>query len=176
MAKVDVGFREFFPQTVDALDGDGLLLVSVDAQGRPNVMTIGWGAVGTIWGRPMFVALVRHSRHTYSRLDQTGDFTVNLMPPDMGDDVAYCGDVSGREHDKFAERGLALVPGSKVKAPVIGQALLQYECRTVQKTDVVPDNFAPAILARYYPEGDFHRIFFGEILATHAEEGFGAGE
>ncbi|MHB1006423.1 MAG: flavin reductase family protein [Chloroflexota bacterium] len=175
MGKVEVDFRDFFAQTVDGLDGDGLLLVSVGSDGKPNVMTIGWGTVGTIWGRPIFVALVRPSRYTYDLMEQTGDFTVNLLPTDLGDAVAYCGDVSGRDHDKFAEQGLTLAPAQKVKAPVVAQALLQYECRTVEKTDMMSATVDPAIVRRFYSQGNYHRVYFGEILSVRAEEGFGQG-
>ena len=105
-------------------------------------------------------------------MEQTGEFTVNLLPPDMAEDVAFCGEQSGRDYDKFAERDLTTSPASKVKAPLIDQALLQFECRTVQKTDVVPAAFDPAIIERFYSSGDFHRVYFGEIMAVHAEEGF----
>ena len=30
---------------------DGLLLVTAGADGKPNVMTIGWGTIGSIWSR-----------------------------------------------------------------------------------------------------------------------------
>lgn len=172
MAKVEVDYREVFSQTIDGLDGDGLLLVTQGADGRPNVMTIGWGFIGTAWRQPVFVALVRPSRHTYKMLEQNGDFTVNLMPADMGDTVAYVGEVSGRDHDKFAERGLVAVPATKVRAPVLERALLQYECRVVEKTDMVPAATDPAIVAKHYASGNFHRFFFGQILAVRAEEGF----
>jgi flavin reductase (DIM6/NTAB) family NADH-FMN oxidoreductase RutF len=172
VAKVDIDYRDVFARTIDGLDGGGLLLVTQGADGRPNVMTIGWGCVGTIWRRQIFVALVRPSRHTYKLLAENGDFTVNLMPLDLGETVAYCGEVSGREHDKFAERGLTLAPAAKVKAPVIEQALVQYECRTVQRSDVIPEAFDPAIVAKFYAKGDFHRVYFGEIVAVRAEEGF----
>ncbi len=173
MAKVDVDFRDVFPRTIDGLDGDGLLLVSQGANGKPNVMTIGWAAIGTIWRRQIFLALVRQSRHTHQLLEQNGDFTVNLMPADWGDAVAFCGDVSGREHDKFAEKGLKAVPAAKVRAPVIEQALVQYECRTVQKTDMNPANTDPAVVSRFYANGNFHTLYFGEIVAVRAEEGSG---
>lgn len=172
MAKVDVDFRQYFPQTVDGLDGDGLLLVSQGAGGRPNVMTIGWGTVGTIWDRPIFVALVRPSRHTHQLLEENGDFTVNLMPADASEAIAFCGQVSGRDQDKFAAQGLELEPSQEVKAPSLKQALLVYECRTVQKTEVDPATFDPAIKSRFYPQGNFHTIYFGQILACRAEEGF----
>lgn len=170
MAKVDVDIRDVFARTVDALEGDGLLLATQGNDGRPNIMTIGWGTVGTIWGRPVFVALVRPSRHSYALLDQNGDFTVNLLPPDRLEAMDFCGKESGRDQDKFAATGLTAEPAKKVKAPLVAEAVLQYECRTVQRTDVVPAAFDPAIVSRYYAKGDFHRVFFGEILAVRAEE------
>jgi flavin reductase (DIM6/NTAB) family NADH-FMN oxidoreductase RutF len=170
MAKVDVDSQHYFAQIRDELEGKGLLLVSISADGRPNAMAIGWGAVGWIWGKPIFMVLVRPSRYSAVLLDQTSDFTINLMPAEMADVILFCGSVSGRQHDKFAKSGLNPVPAQKVKAPVIEQALLQYECRVVQKTDVAPETFDRAIVDEHYRKGDFHHLYFGEILAVHAEE------
>ena len=47
-----------------------------------------------------------------------------------------------------------------------------WECQVVQHTGVVPENFAPEIIDQFYVGGDFHRIYFGEILRTLAEEYF----
>jgi flavin reductase (DIM6/NTAB) family NADH-FMN oxidoreductase RutF len=134
-------------------------------------MTIGWGTVGTIWDRPIFIALVRPSRYTHALMEETGEFTVNLLPIEDSETVAYVGEVSGREHDKFAERGLDLEPSTAVKVPSLARAELVYECRTVQKTEVDPATFAPAIASRFYPQGNYHTVYFGEIVACRAEEG-----
>ena len=48
----------------------GALLATVDNEGRPNVMTISWGSLGNIWHKPIFTALVRSSRHSYTCLEQ----------------------------------------------------------------------------------------------------------
>jgi len=65
------------------MDEEGLLLATTGTDGKPNVMTIGWGTIGSIWFRPMFVVLVRPSRHTYSRMEQVSDFTVNVLPREL---------------------------------------------------------------------------------------------
>ena len=36
-------------------------------------MAIGWGSIGRIWERPVFVAYVRSSRHTSSLIDVCGE-------------------------------------------------------------------------------------------------------
>ena len=45
MAKVPVRYTDYFALTVQRMREDGLLLVTADADGKPNVMTIGWGLI-----------------------------------------------------------------------------------------------------------------------------------
>jgi len=170
MAKKTIRYSDYLPQVLQLMRGDGLLLVSADAAGKPNVMTIGWGAVGSIWGRPMFIVLVRPSRHTYSRLEETGDFTVNVPPRELAAAANLCGTVSGRDHDKFKEAGLTLMPGRQVRSPVIAECVVHYECRTLHRNDIVPETLAQAVLDDAYAQGDFHRVYFGEIVAAYADE------
>jgi flavin reductase (DIM6/NTAB) family NADH-FMN oxidoreductase RutF len=166
--KVEVSYTDCLKETLDALRKPGLLLVSADASGKPNAMTIGWGTIGIIWGKPIFIVLVRPSRYTHGLIEQTEDFTVNVPSADMADVVAFCGSASGRDHDKFAEKGLIAVPGRKVKSPIIDQCVIHYECKVVHKNDVLKDNLASEITSSAYPRGDFHTIYFGEILSVYA--------
>lgn len=48
------------------------ILLTTQAEGKLNTMTIGWGTIGIEWGKPIFIAFVRESRHTRSMLDQCG--------------------------------------------------------------------------------------------------------
>ncbi len=170
MAKVRVRYTDFFAQTMQRIRDEGLLLVTQGADGKPNVMTIGWGTIGSIWSRPIFIVMVRPSRHTYSRLEEMSDFTVNVLPRELAAVASHCGAVSGRDHDKFTEMHLTPVPGREVRAPIIKECVLHYECRTVHRNDVVPDALAQAVREEAYPRGDFHRVYFGEIVATYADE------
>ena len=62
MAKVTIRYTDLFEQTIRRMREDGLLLVTAGANATPNVMTIGWGSIGSIWGRPSFLVLVRPYR------------------------------------------------------------------------------------------------------------------
>jgi flavin reductase (DIM6/NTAB) family NADH-FMN oxidoreductase RutF len=170
MAKVAVRYTDYFAQTIQRMGEDGLLLVTMGADGKPNVMTIGWGTMGSIWSRPVFVVLVRPSRHTYSRLEQVGEFTVNVPPRELAAAVNHCGTVSGRGHDKFQEMRLTPAPSREVRPPIIRECVVHYECRTLHRNDVVPEALAQAVREEAYPSGDFHRIYFGEIVAAYADE------
>jgi flavin reductase (DIM6/NTAB) family NADH-FMN oxidoreductase RutF len=170
MAKVRVRYTDLFAQTIQRMREDGLLLVSIGTDGRPNVMTIGWGTIGSIWSRPVFVVLVRPSRHTYSRLEQVSDFTVNVPPPGLAEAVSHCGTVSGRDHDKFQEMHLTPVPAREVRSPIIRECVVHYECRTLHRNDLVPNALAEAVREEFYASGNFHRVYFGEIVAAYADE------
>ena len=40
------------------------------AEGKSNSMTIAWGSLGFMWGKPVFTVMVRQSRHTYQLIEK----------------------------------------------------------------------------------------------------------
>jgi len=169
MSKERVAYDAFCEETIKIMTDPGLLLVSVDATGRANPMAIGWGTIGVIWGKPIFCVLVRPSRFTHRLIEQSGDFTVNVPTPDLREQVMYCGTYSGRDEDKFAKTGLTPTPSLFVRSPVIEECPVQYECKVVHKNEVLPANLNGEIRQSAYASGDYHTIYFGEILAVHAD-------
>jgi flavin reductase (DIM6/NTAB) family NADH-FMN oxidoreductase RutF len=170
MAKVLVPYTDYLALTIQRMQEDGLLLVTTGTDGKPNVMTIGWGTIGPIWARPIFVVLVRHSRHSYQLMEQVRDFTVNVPPRELAAAANLCGSTSGREHDKFQEAQLTPIPSREVRSPVVRECVVHYECRTVHRVDVAPDALVQSVREQSYRNGDFHRIYFGEIVACYADE------
>jgi flavin reductase (DIM6/NTAB) family NADH-FMN oxidoreductase RutF len=167
--RVDIRVVDAMPRTAEALVDPGVLLVSLDEHARPNGLTIGWAFIGPSWGKSIFVAMIRPSRHSYEMVERTGDFTVNVLPPgsEMEKAVSLWGTVSGRDHDKFAESGLLAAPSRLVRSPVVEQAVISYECRVLYKTDLAPEALPEAINRSAYPKGDHHRLYFAEIVACY---------
>ena len=169
MGKKAVDFQDHVAETIRALDESRVLMVSQGTSGIPNAMAIGWGSIGVIWRKSLFVVLVRPQRYTYKLVEETGEFTVNVLAPGFKEAVEYCGTVSGRDHDKFKEKQLTAIPSLNVAPPLIKEATLHFECRVVYKNDLVPSALAEPIPSLLYPKRDFHRVFFGEILACQRE-------
>ena len=169
MPKKKVDYVECLAETVEAFADGRVLLAAQGKEGPPNAMTIGWGVIGIIWGKPLFVVLVRPSRYTYGLIEEAGDFTVNVLPDELSDLGAYFGSVSGRDEDKFEEKSVTALPSDKVTAPIIGECVIHYECQVVHHNDVLPPELEESIKKQFYPSGDFHRIYFGEILACQRE-------
>lgn len=115
----------------------------------------------------MWVVLVRPSRYTYSLIEETGVFTVNVPTPEMNELVKICGTRSGRDMDKLA--GVETSMGQKVSCVTLDECPLVYECKVVHHNDVLPEILAPDIVSRSYPQGDFHRLYYGQIMGTFAE-------
>ncbi len=166
MREVSTDFTHYLKETFEVMVDMGALLVSGDEE-KSNVMTIGWGTAGIIWGKPIFVVLVRPSRYTYGLIEKIGEFTVNVPTAGMEDIVSFCGTVSGRNYNKFKEKNLTPLPSKKVKPPVIKECSISFECRVVHKNDVIPKELFPDISPEFYPQGDYHRVYFGEILEVY---------
>ena len=166
--KQPIKLFELWQETIDVLKREGLLLCSINSKGVSNVMTIGWMTGGEIWSKPIIIVLVRPSRWTYSRLTEVPEFTVNVLPPNLMDAVQYCGTASGRNSDKFAHTKLKPVPAQRVRANIIEQGVVHYECRVVHTNEVIPTNLVDDIKESAYKKGDYHRIYFGEVLAAYA--------
>jgi len=169
MAKKMVDYRECLAEMVEAFGEDRVLLVSQGNAGTPNAMAVGWGTAGVVWTRPVFIVLVRPSRFTYKLIEEAGEFTVNIVPPKLKEVVTYCGSVSGRDHNKFAENKLTAIPSAKIKVPIVRECILHFECRVVGRNDLVPSEMESSIIKKFYPKGDYHRVYFGEILACQKE-------
>ena len=129
-----------------------VVMVSVtDGQGHDNIITVAWA--GTICSDPPMLSVsVRPERHSYAMMKETGEFVVNLVTEELVYATDYCGVKSGRDVDKFREMKLTRLPGTQVKAPLIGESPVNLECKVTQ----------------VIPLGS-HDMFLAEIVAVHAD-------
>lgn len=135
-----------------------------------NAMTIGWGLIGSIWSRPIWQVMVRPSRFTFELLERENHFSVNVLPVSRQAAVQLCGTKSGRDCDKLAEAGLTVSPGDNRGTPLIDQSVISYECHVVHKNDFVPEQMVPDIREGNYPSGDFHRVYWGQVITAHVDK------
>ena len=162
-----IKFEEFAGETLAKLQDPGCLLVAAKKDGKCNVMTIGWGFVGVFWGMPVFLVAVRHSRFTHDFIEDGGEFTVNVPGEGLDKAASHCGEVSGREHDKFKECKLTLQKGKKVGTPVVKECKIHYECKVLYQLEAKPGDIPAEVKTRFYGKPDYHTLYFGKILAAY---------
>ncbi|MDD4070350.1 MAG: flavin reductase [Candidatus Izemoplasmatales bacterium] len=136
-----------------------------------NTMIIGWGGITVIWGRPIFLVLVRDSRATYDLIESSNEFTISVpLKKDFLREIAICGTKSLRDMDKFKECNFTPIKGRKIETPIISNMELHYECKVIYKQtldqSVVPD----IVKSRYYNQSANHTVYYGEILDQYLYE------
>lgn len=153
------------------LHRQGALLTVADEKGHENVMTISWGNIGFEWGRPVFTILVRRSRYTHKLLETAKEFTVSIpTSPELRKALVYAGTKSGADIDKFDTTELTRVKSNKVAVSHIKEADIIYECKIIYKHKLDPNGFVGDVNQTSYLEGDYHDIYYGEIVDLYTNE------
>jgi flavin reductase (DIM6/NTAB) family NADH-FMN oxidoreductase RutF len=145
--------------------------LSVKSADRINTMTIGWGAIGYIWQKPILLVAVRPSRYTYELIEKAGEFTVSFPATnELKKQLAIAGSKSGRDVDKFAACNLSAQTGRKVESPVIKEANIFFECKVVYKQAMNPADLDQSVKSKFYSQGDYHTLYFGEIVDCYSSK------
>ena len=117
-----------------------------------NLITVAWAGI-VCSAPPMLSISVRPERFSYQALTETREFTVNVPLASQAAIVDWCGVVSGRDHDKFAEKSLTPLRGSQVAAPLVEECPLNLECKV---KDII--------------KLGSHDMFLAEIVAVQVSE------
>ena len=149
------------------LKDGGLFLVAEGKDGKPNAMTIGWGFLGTMWAKPVFITAVRHSRHTYKLMEEAKSWTICIPAKGMEAALTYCGTKSGRDVDKLKECKFTAKKGD-LSTPYVEECPIHIECTTVFKTDMKPGQLEGGMEKELYKTKDFHMLYFGEVKGVYA--------
>lgn len=174
--KIQVNAFDYAGQICKAM-GKGILLTT-KSSGKVNTMTIGWGTLGIEWGKPIFIAFVRDSRHTKTMLDETGEFTVNIPVGNVDPKIlGYCGSKSGRNVDKIRELGLTLEESMVISVPGICELPLTLECKVIYRQEQELGAIQSDLMEKYYPQNvtdpdagrnrDHHIAYYGEIVNAY---------
>jgi flavin reductase (DIM6/NTAB) family NADH-FMN oxidoreductase RutF len=92
-------------------------------------MTVAWGSMGVMWGKPFAQVVVRPVRYTFEFMEQYDSFTLCAFPAEYRQTLLMLGTKSGRDGDKIAESGLTPVVSANVAAPGFAEAELIVELR-----------------------------------------------
>lgn len=132
-----------------------------------NAMTIGWGGMGTLWGRnrPVVTVYVAPKRFTHQFMEKSRYFTV-MQFSDINV-VQYMGKHSGRDGDKAKALGLH-VAYTKNGTPYFKEADAVIECEVIYAAPFGEKNFRNDVPKKTYsnfPAG-IHSMYIGEIVGV----------
>lgn len=130
-----------------------VLVSCIGNAGKPNIITLAW-AMPTSQKPPLVAISLAPNRHSYSLIEESGEFTINIPSIELLQAVIACGAFSGRSFDKFKKANLTPIPGKRVKTPAILECLAHIECTVEDKIST----------------GD-HVMFVGKIVEAYTDMG-----
>lgn len=138
-------------------------LVTAGDSEKYNMMTVSWGAMGELWGKDSVTVYIRPQRYTEEFMNAFDHFTLSFFSLDKKQAVhGICGSKSGRDINKTDACGLT--PNFDEAAPYFEEAKLVLICKKMAKSKFDPKEFIDdTVEDKWYPEKDFHYIYFAEI-------------
>ena len=143
----------------------GWALVAAGPAEHCNAMTISWGSMGTIWGKPVITVYIRPDRYTFGFLKENGTFTVSFYPEEYRDALMQMGRLSGRDGDKAAAAHLTVKPldGGCV---TFAEAAETFVCKKIYMQQLDYDACPDAAKQIYRDDVEPHWLIMGEVTAV----------
>ena len=135
-----------------------------------NMMTVSWGSIGCMWNKPFAQIVVRPQRYTFEFMEKSDSFTLCSFSEQYRPALQLLGSKSGRHGDKLSLTDLTVKKSSIVSAPAYKEASLILECRKIYYQNFDPKGFLDESIQDNYPINDYHRIYYGEIVAAFVEK------
>ena len=148
------GFRWF---------GEAQLLAAGNKK-HSNAMTIGWGGIGTLWGKPALTVYVAEKRYTKKIIDDSEYFTVMAFDDEHKNVLQYMGTKSGRDGDKAKALGLHTEYTAN-GAPYYTEAKMVIECKIMYAAplDQKGHKDVPKKFYNRFNAG-IHTMYIGEVV------------
>ena len=109
------------------LEPGPVVLLTTAAKGRANVMAQSWHTMME-FEPPLVGCVVSNRNFSFVALRGTRQCVINIPTAELAEQVVRCGNLSGRDTDKFAECGLTPSPASRVEPPLIEECYANLEC------------------------------------------------
>ena len=104
---------------------------------------------------------------------QRRDFIKTGATIAAGSMLSACNDSNRQaiDYDKIKECNLKLADARTISTPVLADCELHFECKVVYKQAMEPGNISEEVKNRYYPNNNYHVVYYGEILDSYLIKG-----
>ncbi len=112
------------------LEPGPVVLLSATAGKRMSVMAMSW-QTPMEFEPPLVGCVISDRNYTYELVMASRECVINIPTVQLARKVVRCGNVSGRNVDKFRILGFTRVAASLVAAPLIDECYASLECKVV---------------------------------------------
>lgn len=166
-------FKEITPSEIannpfDLIGKDWALVTSGNTD-KFNTMTVSWGGVGIMWGKPVTYTFIRPQRYTFEFMEANGYFSMSFFDEEQRDVLKFCGSKSGRDYDKVKETGLT--PAfTEDGVPYFEEAKLVLVCKKMYSQFLNEDCIEDAESVAKWYDNDYHKMYVSEITKVLVKE------
>lgn len=128
------------------------VVISVGDWDEANLITLAWVA-RVVSEPPVMSVSIRPSRHSYSLIEQLGEYVINVPFVHQVREMDFCGTRTGKKVNKWEELSLTKEKSSNVSVPRIKEFPINIECKVIEKIKL-----------------GTHVIYLGEVMAVNVEE------
>ena len=137
-------------------------LVTAGPIDKHNSMTVSWGELGTLWGKPVVTIYIKPARYTHEFIEENEHFVVSFFKEDYRKPLGIMGSFSGRDNDKDKMSGLTPVEHDGLT--IYQEAEVTLICRKIYQNDLNPNRIPEEELNRHYKEQAPHTMYIGEVV------------
>lgn len=127
-----------------------------------NCMTIGWGGLGTLWGKPVATVYVKPIRYTHAFMEQSEYFTVSFYEKTYRKALGLFGSLSGKDTDKVKAAGFH--PIAVGDAVTFREARLTLLCKKIYRQDLDISAMPRDVAEDFYETEAAHTMYIGEVI------------
>lgn len=111
-----------------------IILVTSRWQNKDDIITLAWH-MPLSFDPMMYGISIGKKRFSLELIRNSKVFVVNFISKEFKEDILFCGEVSGREVDKFKETRFEKEEAETINCPRIKQALGYLECEVVDEIE-----------------------------------------
>lgn len=161
MLKKDV--KQYDKNIFKELEESWAICTAGDRNSGFNCLTVSWGGIGMLWGKPVGFVFVRNSRYTHSFLEKSEGITLSFLSDAYQEAKQYLGQVSGRNEDKLAKSGLSYTYDPDMDVCYIRQASYVFKMKKLLSVDLDSDLLKEDLKEKFYSVKDDHTLYICEI-------------
>jgi flavin reductase (DIM6/NTAB) family NADH-FMN oxidoreductase RutF len=132
------------------------LINTLDSKGVVNSAPYSWVAPVSFSPPLVSVGVGGKRKHTYVNAKATGEFVVNIVSEDFGEQAVDCAEHHKPGENLLERHGLHTAPSAKVRTPRVRESRAVLECRLKEIVEI---------------EDSDHVLLIGEVVAAESAGG-----
>ena len=168
---------EFHENVFDLIKKDWFLMTA-EADGVVNTMTVAWATLGILWQKPVVIVAVRPERYTHEIASKAEGFSLTVFhnTPENRKMLGVCGTKSGRDLDKVKEFNFTVEHDGSI--PYFAEGRLNLICKKLCVSQLAEGDFPTDELSKFYggtnnhngEGGGYHHLYIAELTNILVEE------